>query len=184
MFNKLIEWFVSLGKARKRTESTQWVTVAISFVLAVTLWVLVTLNSTVYTSYISYPVKLNNLPRGLQLTQEFPQELQVLTEGNGFKILGQLLDSSRDTIEVDFLRNSRKKHVLAAKLLPSIDLILPSGLKAVDAIPDSISLDFVEKVSKRVPVVLHAEILLPKSYRLADPIRPKPDSVLVLGPKE
>lgn len=157
---------------------------AISFVLAVTLWFLVTLNTKTFSTYISYPVRLLNVPDQFQLLQPFPQYLQVKTEGLGIKLLNQIITSGKDTIKVDFLRFSGSETFIPSENLGVINAALPEGLEALEALPNSISLKYVPKTTRKLPVRLASKIPLPPTYRHVSKIKLKPDSVLVIGPEE
>lgn len=160
----------------------QWVAVSVSFVLAVTLWFLVTLNKQSYTTTFIVPVKLINFPNNLQLLNEFPEQVEVTTFGSGIKLFYQGLDPNADTVEVDFESFGESGHFLANQNLRLITAALNQGLSAVAVTPDSISLAFATKSNKKVPVVLDIEWDLPPSYRVAPGNLSYTDSVLVVGP--
>lgn len=167
----------SSGSSRQK-----WVTIAISFFAAVTLWFLVTLNTQSYSTRIPYPVKLVNLPDKYQLRTDFPKFITVNMEGLGIKLLGATFDKLRDTISIDFLRYSPQSYFLAHENPRILNEVLPEGLKALSASPDSISLAYVTRSSKKVPLKLMAKIEPAESYRFSTPITYYPDSVEVFGP--
>lgn len=167
----------SSGPSRQK-----WVTIAISFVAAVTLWFLVTLNTQTYSTQIPYPVQLVNLPDQYQLTREFPKFITVTTQGLGIKLMGARFNKLRDTISVDFQRFSSQSYFLAHENPKILNEVLPEGLNAVSAYPDSISLTYVMRSSKKVPLQLRAKIEPAESYRFSTPITFSPDSIEVFGP--
>lgn len=162
----------------------QWVAVSVSFVLAVTLWLLVTLNKQSYTTTFDIPVKLTNFPNNLQLLSEFPKELKVVTFGPGIKLFYQGLDPIRDTVEIDFESFRGTGYFTARKNLKLISDALKQGLVAVSSNPDTISLAFAVKSNKKVPVRLDIEWDLPPSYRVQPQDLHFTDTVLVVGPQD
>lgn len=162
----------------------QWVAVSVSFVLAVTLWLLVTLNKQSYTTTFSIPVKLTNFPKNLQLLSEFPAEMEVFTTGPGIKLFYQGLDPSKDTVKIDFELFRERGYFTAEKNLRLITAALQPGLAAFAANPDTISLAFAVKSNKTVPVKLDIEWDLPPSYRVHPSSIHYTDSVLVVGPTD
>ncbi|MFN8397728.1 MAG: hypothetical protein U0176_24120 [Bacteroidia bacterium] len=162
----------------------QWVAVGVSFVLAVTLWLLVTLNKQSYTTTFDIPVKLTNFPNNLQLLSEFPKELKVVAFGPGIKLFYERLDPARDTVDIDFEVFRDKGYFTARKNLKLISDALKQGLVAVSSDPDTISLAFAVKSNKKVPVRLDIEWDLPPSYRVQPQDLRFTDSVLVVGPTD
>lgn len=162
----------------------QWVAVSVSFVLAVTLWFLVTLNRQTYTTSFTIPVKLTNFPNDLQLLSEFPTELEVLATGAGIKLFYQGLDPIKDTVAIDFEVFRDKGFFSASKNLRLISTTLKQGVEAVSASPDTISLSFAVKSNKKVPVRIDVEWDLPPSYRVPPKSVVYTDSVLVVGPTD
>ncbi|MEY3443417.1 MAG: hypothetical protein RLZZ519_1698 [Bacteroidota bacterium] len=162
----------------------QWVAVSVSFVLAVTLWLLVTLNKQSYTTTFTVPLKLTNFPENLQLLSEFPQEMDVFTTGPGIKLFYQGLDPVKDTIKIDFEQFRDRGFFTAGKNLKLISDALQPGLSAVAGDPDTISLSFAVKSNKKIPVRLDLEWDLPPSYRVLPREMRFTDSVLVVGPTD
>lgn len=161
---------------------TNWVTVGICFLLAVTLWFLVTLNTQVYTTTASYPVKVSNVPQDVQLSNPVPEYLEVGIKGVGIQLLYEKLEVSRDTVYIDFAKYPG--HYSASRFPTPINRVMPEGLSTTGASPDSISLQYDRKARKRVPVILKTKVILPETYRYASPITISPDSVDVVGPAD
>jgi hypothetical protein len=162
----------------------QWVAVSVSFVLAVTLWLLVTLNKQTYNTSFTVPLKLTNFPENLQLLSEFPTEIEVFTTGPGIKLFYQGLDPLKDTVKIDFEQFRDRGFFTAGKNLKLISDALQPGLSAVSAKPDTISLTFAVKSNKKIPVRLDLEWDLPASYRVLPDDIVYTDSVLVVGPTD
>lgn len=160
----------------------QWVAVSVCFVLAVTLWFLVTLNKQSYTTSFDIPVKLTNFPNNYQLVSEFPSEMRIFASGPGIKLLYQDFDPVRDTVLIDFETFKDQGFFAAEGNLRLIGKSLKPGLNVVLAEPDTIQLKYVLKSNKKVPVKLDIEFDLPPSYRIPPDGLDYTDTVLVAGP--
>lgn len=155
--------------------------VSISFLLAVTLWFLVTMNSQSYTTTFQVPIKLVNFPDSLQLLGEFPEELEVETRGVGIQLLYQRWEPE-DTIYLDFNQLRDTRRFVPRSNLAQINQVLQPGVSTTRVRPDTISLAYLRKANKRVPVVLDMVLNMPPAYRMTQPLAPDRDSVLVVGP--
>jgi hypothetical protein len=163
-------------------KNIHWVAVSVSFVLAVTLWLLITLNKQNYTTTVTLPVKLSNFPKNLQLLTEFPHEVDIVTSGPGIKLFNEQLDPVKDTVEINFELFRNKGYFQASTNLRLFSKYLKKGLSAISVIPDTISLAFAEEHQKKVPVRLDLEWDLPPSYRVSTNSMNFTDSVHVIGP--
>jgi YbbR domain-containing protein len=176
------ERFIAWLRPKKKPGKNQWVMVSISFLLAVTLWFLVTMNSQSYSTTFHVPIKLINFPDSLQLLKEFPEELEVDTRGVGIQLLYQKWEPE-DTIYLDFNEVRDKRRFVPRANLAQINQVLQSGVSTTRVRPDTISLAFLRKANKRVPIVLDMVLNMPPSYRVTSTLRPDRDSVLIVGPE-
>lgn len=184
MFRRLLEIF-GLRRPFSQTEGKDtWVTVIISFLIAVTLWLVVTLNNKTYQSPLSYPVKVTNIPSQVQLRSDLPSEMIVLAEGTGIDLLLELAAGRRDTILIDFQKHAQNEFFYSASHLSTINKALPNSLKALTAQPDTLRLKYENKSFKRVPVVSRVNFDYQDSYRPVKPMEIYPEQVLVIGPEE
>lgn len=152
-----------------------------SFILAVTLWFIVTINTQSYNTDFEVPVRLVNFPGEYQLVEDFPEKVSVQSNGVGIKLLYEVFDRP-DTLVLDYLDYQNKTHFVAHQNLHLFDQMMEKGVKTFSVKPDSLSFVKLKKASKKVPVVVAAQWNLPLAYRLTGRIRPEPDSVLVTGP--
>jgi YbbR domain-containing protein len=176
-YARILSWVLSQAPFSRQ----QWVAVSVSFLLAVTLWFLVTINTQSYTTEIEVPVRLANFPGEYQLVQEFPKSIKLKTTGVGIKLIYEAFDKP-DTFLVDFQDFEDRPQFVAHQNLYLFDQILQEGLKTVQVFPDTISFKKLKKASKKVPVVFANQWNLPPTYRITGKILAEPDSVLVTGP--
>ena len=165
-------------------KQNQWVAVSISFVLTVTLWLLVTLNTRTSSANFSVPIKLANFPSNLQLISEFPKELEIQASGIGIKLLYQSFDPIKDTVQIDFDAFRLAGNFIPEKNLRLINASLQAGLSTIAVSPDTISLRYASKASKKVPVVIDVDFNVPPSFRVSAQKMHYIDSLLVIGPED
>lgn len=165
-------------------KQNQWVAVSISFVLTVTLWLLVTLNTQSYSSDFKVPIRLTNFPDNLQLTTDFPKEIQVFATGKGIKLLYQTFDPIVDSVEVDFELFRSLGYFDPSTNLRLINGSLQPGLSSYAVNPDTISLKYAAKASRKVAVVIDVDFNIPSSFRVPAKNLEYPDSVLLIGPED
>ncbi|MCB9235942.1 MAG: hypothetical protein H6581_30120 [Bacteroidia bacterium] len=158
-------------------------TVTVSFLSAVTLWFLVTLNSREYQARLDYPLKVVYVPEDVMMTSEIPPSVTVTSKGSGTSLLSEYFNFNRDTIRIDFRKHGSAGSFNYRGNLQVIQEAMPLGVEAIKISPEVIPLAYETRISKKVPVVNALEWTLPETYRLAVPPSFEPDSVKVLGPK-
>lgn len=177
---KVILELIRTGASRER----QRVIVAISFFMAVLLWILVTLNRP-YPSEYHYPVVLKDVPEDILLTGQTAHELTLEVRGIGVDLMVEHMRIRRDTIHLPFLPDLRQgRMVNSMDFAASFKPTLPPGATLVRIQPGRFGIEFSEKVSKRVPLVLNTEIPLKPAYQPAQPPRLSDDSVTLIGAEE
>lgn len=183
MLKRLLAGIIAVVKPSHPFGNRQWVTVSISFVLAVALWFVVTLNTQTYTTDFVVPIRLINFPGGYQLVHDFPQTVQVRVTGQGIKLLYEEF-APEDTLIIDYNSYQHRTHFVGHDNLTVVKTILTDGLTALRVSPDSIPLLKLRKDHKKVPVVAAVKWNMPPSFRLQGPVRIDPDSVIVAGPTD
>lgn len=159
-------------------------TVSVSFLLAVTLWFIVTLSAQSFTADLRYPVKVVNVPNTKELVNNPPKFLVVKVKAPGLELMNEYLSLNRDTILVDYRIYSSGGSYLTRTGFPTFDGVLPARFDPISTQPDTISLLSLAKDSVKVPVEIAFEPNLAPTFRLSEPISIKPESVTVSGPKE
>lgn len=163
---------------------TNWATLSISLFLSITLWFVVALNKQDYQSAYVVPVKLVNFPAKFQLTQPFPSQLEVVTQGHGIDLLMHSLSGRQDTITIDFALYEKKSQFIARENLDVLSRALPPALKATGALPEVINLEVNLKANRKVAVVPNLDLQMPEGYRLYGQFAVQPESVIVVGPQK
>lgn len=156
----------------------------VSVVLASIFWFLNKTGSYISTSK-EFRVEYSGIPGDkILLPGVTTSSLKV-----GVSVKGSLLLTSgnfQDFLRIDLskltLRNvpyadSTLKYISDDDIRQQIEAQLPTDFKFVSVEPDTIFLDFGRSVSKKVPVMLDADISFESQYRAADGIIIVPDSV-------
>ena len=185
MVRQLFERLLASLRAAQETQRSQWVAVSICFVLAVTLWFLVTMNTQSFESTFEVPIKVKNVPANYQLTGEIPDRVLVEARGRGIDLLSEKWESNEDTISIDFQSHFRLNYFIASNHLDVLASGIKYDLRPIKMIPDSIPLAFVPIDHKKVPLVLDLDLDLPLGYRHSGELKADFfDSIMVVGPKE
>ncbi|MBC8045956.1 MAG: hypothetical protein H7Y00_04125 [Fimbriimonadaceae bacterium] len=110
-----------------------------------------------------------------------PDHVDLNVSATGWKLLRALFIERN--VELD-LRNTEISKIF----LPNENVLLftndlPSDI-AINAItPDTILIDYDEKGSKKIPVVLNSDFTFKENYDIVGEIKIIPDSILIMGPK-
>lgn len=184
MVRKFFERLLVNFRTAEKTQRNQWVAVSICFVLAVTLWFLVSINTQTFESSFGAPLKIKNVPANFQLVGEIPSRVRVKARGKGIDLLSEKWESNKDTIAIDFQSYFRQEYFIASDHLEVLGSAIKYDLRPLAMIPDSISLRYVPKDFKLVPLVLDMELDMPLGYRHSGELKADfNDSIMVVGPK-
>ena len=168
----------------------QWFVFAISFLVALLFWVLISLTK-YYNGNIEAEISYLNLPPVRGLSANLPHKLQIDLNTKGFDLL--LYSSGLRSLKINVDANEylsglsvadRKKGILTSEYLKlSLSGQLSPETKISKISPENIFLNLSNRSLKKVPVKLNYSISFDKQYGLSDSIRLRPDSVLISGPE-
>ncbi len=166
-----------------RPKENQGLIILVSFVLAITLWFLVTINQT-YDTRLSFPFQVTGIPQAYQLTEELPAEIQVEARGPGVDLIGLHLTLRRDTLEFPYQDEFRQEGLIRTQPFRElVAKVLPAQLEVKGLTPGNLAFSVEKKISKQVPVLFMADLRLPPAYQLEQAPKLSQDSVTVLGPQ-
>lgn len=183
MLRQVINKFLLRLRPKEKPNKGQWVAVSISFVLAVALWFLVTLNTQTYTSTFDIPIKVVNVPEIYQLRDDLPPRVLVTARGKGDQLINEHLEPGQDTIQIDFSVFENKDYFIASSNLDVVDRVFRDGLEALRVEPDSFPLLYARRATKTVPILLDLHLNMPLGYRHYGTLKADQDSVLISGPE-
>jgi len=159
--------------------------------IATIFWFLNALSKN-YTVDLDFPVKYTNLPKNKVLVNELPKKFTLQVNSFGFTLLRHKLKLTFSPLVFnvnEFTRNMMETTkqsqytILTSQYKDEIADQLSSELKVLSISPDTIHFKFDQIIRKKVKVHPNVDIELKKQYQISGPIKTKPDSVLVSGPR-
>jgi YbbR domain-containing protein len=173
---KRVEWR-SLREAIVRKLVHNWMLKLASIAFAVALWGFVNLGAREADRSISVPLKLDNLPTHLVITNPIPDSVNVRLRGPR-TILGTV-DETRDRIRLDLA------NVSPGPTSFKIDgdmLNLPRGVRVTRLSPVQVTLEIDRMVERSLPVAVNLGAAVPAGFRIAES-EIRPARVVVSGPE-
>ncbi len=159
--------------------------------IATVFWLLNMLGKN-YTTDVDLPVQYTNLPKNKVLINELPKKITLHVDAFGFTLLRHKLNLTFSPLVFninDFTRNmmengKRSEYlILTNQYLNEIADQLSSDVKVISISPDTLWFNFDQMIQKKVKVYPNVRIEPKRQYQLSGPIRTRPDSVLVFGPR-
>lgn len=159
----------------------------ICLLLSCLLWLLITLSER-YDTEIIFPVSYSNIPKSKVVTNRLPETITATVNAVGFNLLWYKLKGQGDTIIMEIPASKLREHngkfyTLTNNRLEKISTQLGDKIKVMRISPDTIYVDFAEKLKRKLRVKHQVEYSLKKQYGLADSIKADPSTVNVSGPK-
>jgi YbbR domain-containing protein len=152
----------------------------VALVMALLLWFHVATEK-VYEYTKNFPVKISNLPKGLILSEEIPQEVQVNIRGKGKELLKLLLTEKKNLqIDIKDFKAGESDYTFKPQEIP-----IPEGLDLkVDEIvsPKSIKINLDHSTEKKVPIHSQITILPEEGYLQVGEVSLAPLEVVISGP--
>jgi len=152
--------------------------------LSIALWLLINLSKT-YTSEVVFNVKYTNLPAKKVLQGATVEKVKATVVSTGFSLLRYKIKDKTIVLDVSNLAYKRGSiyYYLTNEHLSEIKSQLSVETKIERIAQDTIFFDLGINISKKVPVVLNADIKFKLGYDLINKIHLYPDSVSVIGPE-
>lgn len=144
--------------------------IALCVAVSTTVWFLFSLQRT-YTTNLSFPTVVQNVPPTQALASRPPGEVGVQVQGSGLDLI-QLraqpisitLDASNQVVFLD-----------------PAQFDLPGNVVLQSISQRTIQLDTDTLISRRIPIQLESDIVVPSTHDFIDYPRLEPDSVVVSG---
>ena len=159
------------------------------FIISLSFWFLTVLSKTHETSLI-IPVDYINYPIGLIADEATDDYIEIRVKSSGISIISFKLFNSSSII-LDFDLANYKPNENGAELFfninskrQQISSVLGISFDILDINPNKLSVNFVNKQNKKVPIILDSEINLRESFWLASEISTNIDSITVFGEQD
>lgn len=149
--------------------------------LACVFWFAVVTGSD-FEYELDLPVVATDIPRGKTLAQPLPATARVRVEGKGRTLLALIFHRDA-SVNIDCSGIQRQKRVALGR-----EMVQPprrgEDIVAKEILyPDSVLVELVPLLERRVPVIAAIDIQTVAGYILASPVVVKPESVTVEGPE-
>lgn len=147
------------------------------------IWFISKLSNT-FEGEAVFDLKYVNIPENRLLLHASHDQLEVKLDALGFHFLGMSL-SNRE-MQIDLSKSVEKANeffIPKTEFKNQINKQLPSSMKLISVMSDTLFFDFQEIVTKIVPVKPNLQINLAQNYLLDGDLVIQPDSITIKGPK-
>ncbi|GEM_PF-3055116 len=183
LFKRLLQIQLVLAHSQSTGRENQGVVLLFSFLLALILWFLVTLNQNYYTT-LSFPIQITQYPQGVQPSASHPPEINVSVEGLGVDLLLEHIKWNRkDTLSLRFQEEFKNGFFSPQKYISQLNRNLPNGLNIRQIFVDSVYYPFEQQKSKTVKLISKVKVQLDPALALFSQPILIPDSVTIVGPQ-
>ncbi|MCG8579950.1 MAG: hypothetical protein MI866_08540 [Bacteroidales bacterium] len=190
---KLLEKYLQgiIGKTKEVRDDGNALIFLVFLFLAACFWVLNALRKDNYTTEVNFPVKFTNVGSNEIIKGSLKRDLSLKIRGGGFKILPYHLRQrfSAEVIDISKLRRVNidgveGAYINSGEYYSLIEGKLAVGLELVDISPDTLFIPLIERISKKVPVKVEADIGFDQQCQLSGDIMIEPDSIIISGSEE
>jgi len=159
----------------------------VCLLLSCLLWVLITLSDK-YDTDIIFPVTYSGIPKSKVITNRLPETITARVNAVGFSLLWYKIKGSGETLTLEIPASKLREHngnyyTLTNTRIEKISAQLGEKIKVLRILPDTIYVDFAEKLKRKLRVKPDITLTLEKQYGLADSIKADPEFVNVVGPR-
>ncbi len=168
---RFVQGKLSRADAEDRPRSRS-VAITLCIVISCILWITFSMKET-YTADITMPTFIENLPDDQAFTSLPPSEVTLKVEGEGFQVAR--LQYNKVAIPI----NASNGQVNFEAAIPRSQL--PRSVNVLSINPSSMELRTEPRITRKIPVRLVANINMPATHDLLQPIQVDPDSVVVSG---
>lgn len=144
-----------------------------------------------YTTDITYPLRIENIPAGKVPIGELPTSITLQIRDFGYSLIRLKMGAAFSPISIKLdevnptrLAKSETKHfVLTARARNSIANQMKEMIQLGRITPDTLFFEFTTMAQKRVKVSPEVSFTLERQYMQSGPITVKPDSISISGPQ-
>nr|WP_294942803.1 YbbR-like domain-containing protein [uncultured Mucilaginibacter sp.] len=152
-------------------------------VFAVVAW-LFTVLSNPHRYNVRQVLVFKNTPQRRAFHSLQPDTVNAAVQGTGWKMLFSSMAHSKSEVVVDLSTLENRNYVVLSNQLKQINAQRDAEHQVIAFDPDTLYFDFTNRLKKRVPVKLVAEVKYQRQFAQADAISIKPSYVTISGPAE
>lgn len=182
-FKKIQDWLSSVAKkgTKPGTEEVQAVLAkrerifvfAMAYIIALCLWLIVNLNG-IFNITIKMPVEIGNVPSDLALTDDLPEFVEVSLSGTALPLISLYNNPPSVTIDVEEAEVN-----IFNQVRQRMNTIQEVEVVKVEPILVEVKLE--KKTSKKVPIILQANVAFENRFGLISTPKLVPDSIEITG---
>ncbi len=148
------------------------------------IWFINALSQT-YVSTAAFDLEYENFPEGYLFEGASKKELDVKIRAGGFQFLGFNFKNKKVRIDVsEAKKNNSKFYVPENDYRTQIEKQMTGSMALLEIDNDTLFLDMLPVVTKKLPVRPRVKMNLAQNYLLDGEILMTPDSISVMGPKD
>ena len=148
-----------------------------------TIWFLKALSQT-YVSTAAFDLKYENLPDGYLFKGASKEEMDVKLRAGGFQFLGFNFKNNVVSIDVsEAQKNAGKFFIPENNYRVQIEKQLSESMALLEIDNDTLFLNMLPVITKKVPVKPRMQIDLGQNYLLDGKVKISPDSISITGPE-
>lgn len=176
-------------KIRRRhvSQSTRDIFVFLFFVfISASFWCVQELEDN-FSTEVSLPLKLTDVPDGVLITTQLPQAATLTLHGKGVDLLPFMLRSKLDTLRISYTENLPNRptghiSITLNQLQQKLKGLLSNNITIQSVSPDTLAYHYNQGLHKRLPVRLSGSITAQQQYTITGNTF-FPDSVDVYAPQ-
>lgn len=146
---------------------------AIAYVMALSLWFIVNLNSD-YNISINIPLRQGAIPDDMALVEDLPEFVQVEVSGDGWKLIG--LYNKPPEVFIDITEGEVNLSDQVRQRFA-----VEQDVSVIKVQPFMVNIGLEPKISKKVPIRLNTDISFMQRYGFVGTPGISPDSLTITG---
>ncbi|MCQ2197671.1 MAG: YbbR-like domain-containing protein [Bacteroidaceae bacterium] len=173
-------------KKRFLGKRTKDILIFLFFVLICTVFWFVRELEETFSMEVIVPVRLNDVPEGVIITTDVPEELKLTIHDKGVELVPLMMHNHTDTLEISF--KSYDNHeptghgvLLLSQLQASLKRLIPSTSAISNMSPDTVYFYYNRGVHRRLPVRTLGVVEAEPQYCISEQ-HFTPDSVDIYAP--
>ena len=153
------------------------------FLILSFLILVITKLSETYVETIPFQVNYKNLPENMVITLDSTPRIEVTVSTHGFNLLSYYFRQAEFAIDLDKCSKLKNNSYLwlAEKGRYDFSQLMKQSVNIVSIQPDSLTLPYGILSTKKVPLILNAEIQYAEGFNSLEGFVLTPDSITVIG---
>lgn len=168
------------GKSLSKLFGGEFPVFILFLIMAFFFWWSLSMNSN-FETVVNVPVKLDNVPEEMRITNNLPPYVSVSISGKGTSLMKAARQCRKHVVGVDcrhFARGSQRAACAVWELRDSIAMFLPQSVMIRNVTPDTLAFEFAHQSKRLLPVEAAGDFESVDQF-FAEKVSFSPDSVWV-----